>query len=294
MENSFSFLLLCFPSYIFFLTWAFFFCFFTYYLLIGSLPASPPRNVFGLLAWGFFYSRLYLMWTIWCRLSGLLILVIKCKQILFYAFPTMVDSYFLSLLLGATIWEHDENELSWGCVEYLKPWFSVSNRVFISSSFRLPPFHCERWKLYSHVLYFLLFTIPRRNYFHCLSVRRRKKFNLLLQSLAVLLKIISMLLTEHYVSRILVKVWNPIRFPTLHCSVLESSVASFQFLYFLMFITFSCASFFFSPYFLKKKSVHLRKQNGKWKWYDLALLYYLSSLLKLSAINFYFIIPKLI
>lgn len=167
------------------------------------------------------------MWTIWCRLSGLLILVIKCKQILFYPFPTMVDSYFLLLLLGAAVWEHDENELSWGCVEYLKPWFSLSNRVFISSSFRLPPFHCELWKLYSHVLYFLLFTIPRRNYFHCLSVRRRKKFNLLLQSLAVLLKIISMLLTEHYVSRILVKVWNPIRFPTLHCSILESSVASF-------------------------------------------------------------------
>ena len=114
------------------------------------------------------------MWTIWCRLSGLLILVIKCKQILFYAFPTMVDSYFLLLLLGASIWEHDENELSWGCVEYLKPWFSLSNRVFISSSFRLLPFHCELWKLYSHVLHFLLFTIPRRNYFHCLSVKEEK------------------------------------------------------------------------------------------------------------------------
>lgn len=142
------------------------------------------------------------MWNIWCRLSDLLISLIKCKHIFFFApflrLTSILVSFPLSYILR--VWE---NELSQGCVNYLKPRFSLTSRIFISFPFRLSSIHCESCKLdYSHLLYVFLFTIPLRNYFYYLSIRRRKiqgyNFNLFLQSLTILLNIISMLLTEHY------------------------------------------------------------------------------------------------
>lgn len=140
----------------------------------------------------------------WCRLSDLLIFLITGKHIFFSSFlqlTSILVSFPLSYILRV-----GENELIQGiqgCVNYLKPWFSLTSRVCISFPFRLSSIHCESSKLdYSHLLYVFLFTIPLRNYFYYLSIRRRKiqgyNFNLFLQSLTIVLNIVSMLLTEHY------------------------------------------------------------------------------------------------
>lgn len=126
-------------------------------------------------------------------------------QIHFFCFfPTMIDIYFGSFSLELQFESMgDENELSLGCAEYLKPWFSLNSRFLCRFHSGYPLFIENRMNLTIFIfLHVLLFTILPRNSFHNLSVRRRKiqryNLNLLLQSLAVLLTIISMLLTKHY------------------------------------------------------------------------------------------------